>query len=500
MANGRHGDDLGGRLCDQLFSIMRSRFPDLVCRPLKSKCTFHRGRNKRVLVNIEHRAGHVVVRPFGKKEHAKQAFDRRGIVTTRENGWANYELGGIGKEANIEEVAMAAFDLLTGFEHVGVVHGDGRVDSEELKITEFDQNTTVLHLGRHIPPALPRAHQMGTVATIAAELNRLSAAHLIGSLQKRRQGLKRGSFSGRSMFDSQTTFDTYAYHYGGRSELQFNIGIEGIYLRYGVAFSFEPSRALPWKEMEAVLLPKARLFNAFIELNPESFRDMRMWYHDNDHRLGPDEMPGPIPWDRVRPGVFAFLGQRQEVADVNCELILSDFDRLLPLYIYIESGGLSQPVPILDASLFNFKSGCSRKASSTLVTPAQRQLDIDLRHNKLQQELHRRLVRQYGAINVGTEIVSGVGTRVDVVVRESEEFYFYEIKTAESARGCLRQAVGQLLEYALWPGAQWAARLIVVGEAAIDADGQEYLRRLRDHFSLPIEYQQITPEMNKSVP
>jgi hypothetical protein len=93
---------------------------------------------------------------------------------------------------------------------------------------------------------------------------------------------------------------------------------------------------------------------------------------------------------------------------------------------------------------------------------------------------------------VGTEKASGVGTRIDVVVRQGNEFWFYEIKTAQSPRACLREALGQLPEYAFWPGAQAASRLIVVGESAIDDDGSEYLRRLRDRFGLPIEYEQIS--------
>ena len=58
-------------------------------------------------------------------------------------------------------------------------------------------------------------------------------------------------------------------------------------------------------------------------------------------------------------------------------------------------------------------------------------------------------------------------------------------------RGCLREAIGQLLEYAFWPGAQEAKRLIVVGETAIDRDAAKYLCRLKERFSLPIEYEQL---------
>ena len=135
---------------------------------------------------------------------------------------------------------------------------------------------------------------------------------------------------------------------------------------------------------------------------------------------------------------------------------------------------------------------CSPKASSATATQTQKQLDVSLRHNELQEALHRRLTSEYGRDNVGTENSSGVGTRVDVIVRLNGEYWFYEIKTAQSPRACLREAMGQLLEYAFGPGAQVASRLIVVGETALDKEGSEYLRCLKERFSLPIEYEQVS--------
>lgn len=95
----------------------------------------------------------------------------------------------------------------------------------------------------------------------------------------------------------------------------------------------------------------------------------------------------------------------------------------------------------------------SDKASSTVATQVQRQLDVALRHNEMQKALYHRLVSQYGDRNVSYENPSGVGTRVDAVVQRENEYWFYEIKTSQSLRACLREAIGQLLEYAFWPRA-----------------------------------------------
>jgi hypothetical protein len=58
-----------------------------------------------------------------------------------------------------------------------------------------------------------------------------------------------------------------------------------------------------------------------------------------------------------------------------------------------------------------------------------------------------------GAENVADQHASGLGTKIDVVLRRSaKEFWYYEIKTALSPRACIREALGQVMEYAYWPG------------------------------------------------
>ena len=56
--------------------------------------------------------------------------------------------------------------------------------------------------------------------------------------------------------------------------------------------------------------------------------------------------------------------------------------------------------------------------------------------------LYERLASKYGAPAVRTEQPSGVGTQIDIVVKMTNEYWFYEIKTALNARACLREAIG----------------------------------------------------------
>lgn len=327
--------------------------------------------------------------------------------------------------------------------------------------------------------------------SIISEVNLRAKTHPVGMLQEIRKELKGLKHLPTKIFTTLTTFDEWAFHHGGRKELQFNIGIEHLdgidELRYGVAFSLETSQSLPDIN---VLVPKVKLFNDFMELNSERYADMRMWHYARAVRSS-DYMPTSIPSELVSKNVFIFLGKRQPLVQVEYELLLNDLDRLLPLYKYVESYGDLQPISTVTVAPFEFRPGGTVKKRSAIASQVERELDIDLRHNILQETLHRQLVEDYGRENVGDEQQSGIGTCIDVVVHQKGEYWFYEIKTAHSPRACLRQAIGQLLEYAFWPGTQEATRLIVVGETALDEAGAEYLRKLRERFSLPIEYKQI---------
>jgi hypothetical protein len=291
--------------------------------------------------------------------------------------------------------------------------------------------------------------------------------------------------------NAKTMQDRWACHWGGRTELQFNIGLEdgGAKLRYGVAFSFEESREYKSARLLALLRPKVRAFNRFLLRHPEVCEGMDMWAWDD--AVDEFDRPGPIPPRFVSEHVFVFLGKYQPIRRIDYEAVLNEFDKLLPLYQYVESHGVAGAVSVPLETNFAFRPGCRTKKRSAIVRQSREQVERDLRHNELQKTLYRRLARQFGRDKVGTEIQGKNGTSIDLVVQRRRGYWFYEIKTADSARACIREALGQILEYAFWPGAQEAARLIVVGECPLDKAGQDYLRRLKERFTLPLEYEQI---------
>jgi hypothetical protein len=327
------------------------------------------------------------------------------------------------------------------------------------------------------------------LASVAQKLNLGARQHPIGELQRIRTNLKGLSRRpGEDVFSKQTTFEDGAFHHGGRRELQFNIWREDDQLRHGVAFSFERTQTL--QRPVEVLGPKVRLFNSFLRKHPDLYRDMRMWHYSEGGRSS-NYLARSIPKELVRVSNFACLGKLQRMDRLDYEAILTDFDRLLPLYTSVEGGGTSRVVSMSPDADFVFCEGCSRKKAAATVNEVQNQHQMVLRHNELQDALYRRLRRRYGAQNVGTECRGCAGTRVDAVVRRKNGYWFYEVKIADSRRACIREAMGQLLEYAFWRGAPKVTRLIVVGERALDDESKEYLVSLKKGFSLTIEYEKI---------
>ena len=105
----------------------------------------------------------------------------------------------------------------------------------------------------------------------------------------------------------------------------------------------------------------------------------------------------------------------------------------------------------------------------------------------------KKLETRYGSENVSVEQAIN-GKKIDIVLRSGNSYHFFEIKTSGSAKACIRDAIGQLMEYAYWPGKINAEKLVVVGEDAIDDKTEDYLSFVRDQFSLPIEYEQVEIE------
>ena len=198
-----------------------------------------------------------------------------------------------------------------------------------------------------------------SVDILAEQINEAASAYQIGGLQKLRAKLHGKKARTKKIFHKSTVFPNYAFHDGGRRELQFNVGVEsrddGQWWRHGVAFSFEQGQSLP---DPTALFPKVECFNKWVRINADQIREMKMWHWDGE-TPSEDRPPGEISGVSAKKGVFVFLGARVAEADVDVDRILRDFDRLYPLYEYVESmtqntsALVTLPEEVLENSVYN---------------------------------------------------------------------------------------------------------------------------------------------------
>jgi hypothetical protein len=336
---------------------------------------------------------------------------------------------------------------------------------------------------------------MESITAIAQAINEGAKRHRIGQLQELRKQMK-GLKSVRSViFDkskrSVNETEGWAFHTGGREELQFNIGIErhANRFRFGVAFSLEPSRSLP---DIAPLLPKIERFNEYTRNNSSDFASFRMWIWRNATIVKSDTAVRQITEDEIKVPNFIFLGKAVPINSIDVSEVLETFDQLLPLYGFVEAASLEPgwtPRPG-DWPPFQFREGVKLSDIDTSVRQAQGEIDVVLRSKQIMRQLLKQLRNQM-RIKLGSEIPSGNGGKIDLVgLLPSGEYDFYEIKPALLARHAIREALPQLLEYAYRKGGHQARRLLIVSQAPLDHDSDNFLNTLRAK-GLPIFYEQI---------
>ena len=107
------------------------------------------------------------------------------------------------------------------------------------------------------------------------------------------------------------------------------------------------------------------------------------------------------------------------------------------------------------------------------------------RHVILQNALHDHLCHAHGR-----EAVHYEKSFVDLSLEQNGEKTYFEIKIAPTAKACIRDALGQVLEYGIYPATRRATKLVIVGDGVPTSDDCSYLKYLRETFGLPIFYQQ----------
>ena len=330
---------------------------------------------------------------------------------------------------------------------------------------------------------------------ILAALNERATDFRFGRLQEIRVQLR-----GLAHRPSQTPFRSttdkqWAHHVGGRDELQFNVAEDQGCLRWGVAISLQPSQSLP--DLTAIRA-KMRKFSQTLEIHGSDLhkRGFTMWHwakHTPFRGRSSDRPPGPVADDLYQRGTFVIVGKHAPPDTFDPARVLQDFDTLLPIYEYTESGPDVNPPALTQRGPFTFTPDHEVDASPpppiTVYTRTPGETVVAYAHRRMQHALKQQLIAE-GA-EVGTEHADGNGRSIDLVACRAGALEFYEIKSGLGPRLCIREALGQLLEYGYWGDAVHPARLIVVGDQPVDSEAQAYLCSLNHEFQLPVSYRHV---------
>ena len=134
--------------------------------------------------------------------------------------------------------------------------------------------------------------------------------------------------------------------------------------------------------------------------------------------------------------------------------------------------------------------------SKTLTEYNRDKNEIVIIHEQIKEKLIKDIRDNPELLETGCEIdISTLSDEneinkinyIDLVAQtEDNQIIFFEIKTVPDARLCIRQALGQLMEYSYFPKVKNAQKLIVVGTGEKTQDVQEYIDSLNIDFNLPI--------------
>jgi len=203
--------------------------------------------------------------------------------------------------------------------------------------------------------------------------------------------------------------------------------------------------------------------------------------HGNADALGRAPPATDILNLRFRPVNVTFFGPDQFARPDDR---LTDLKRYMLHYL---EGGAPKSSP---APPGRHRGSETPPAGRTVFRPPVAAVQYTPEHARIQRKLFTELASEFPAARIVCE-----QDFVDIGVHTDTDLVLFEIKSDLDPRAVIRQALGQLLEYAFHPRHQHKVPvrlLVIVGRSQLTAADQDYLKRLQTKFSLPLEYRVVS--------
>lgn len=108
--------------------------------------------------------------------------------------------------------------------------------------------------------------------------------------------------------------------------------------------------------------------------------------------------------------------------------------------------------------------------------------EVDAHHQKMQLGIMSSL-RAEGYTGIVAE-----EDHVDIRATKQASLHFFEVKTYDTAKACIREALGQLLEYNHYPKNKRADEMFIVGPNKTTQEDNDYLNYLRENYNIRVYY------------
>ncbi|MEZ5277083.1 MAG: hypothetical protein R3F07_11935 [Opitutaceae bacterium] len=215
----------------------------------------------------------------------------------------------------------------------------------------------------------------------------------------------------------------------------------------------------------------------------------RGWYQTMCNEV--EEIGGDISGLTNAPGPEHILNiryQQRNISEFPKGTFAKEGDRVLKLQRYQLFGfretKARNDIPTL-AGRFGSLDLPDARTTTREAVPA---IDVTPEHARMQAQLMKELQAEFPNSAVIRE-----EDFVDVSVRKDQELLLFEIKTALQPRKVIREALGQILEYAYYPGHEYQGpvKLVIVGRNELKLRDREYLRKLQNEFRIPLDYRVV---------
>jgi len=136
--------------------------------------------------------------------------------------------------------------------------------------------------------------------------------------------------------------------------------------------------------------------------------------------------------------------------------------------------------------LGQLRKGVSKKNLEPHVRSVNKTYMVSMLHNEIQQSLYKKLKNDFGKNKVFME-----KNFVDITVLNGDMAILYEVKPYGAVKQCIREALGQLLEYS-WKQRELAGnvKLVIVGPSKPNKLDKNYIKYLKDDIGISFDYMQ----------